>query len=128
MATILVVEDDASTRRALERLMELESHTPVPAENGVAALAALDQRPPHLVLLDLMMPKMGGVEFLLRLRSEARWRKLPVIVISALSQGPLIDEARRLGITANLVKGNWSFDDLLALIESVLGDGQSVLN
>ena len=128
MATILVVEDDASTRRALERLMELESHTPVPAENGVAALAALDQRPPHLVLLDLMMPQMGGVEFLIRLRSDARWRALPVIVISALSQGPLIEEARRLGIEANLVKGNWSFNDLLELIGRILGNGQSALN
>ena len=128
MATILVVEDDASTRRALERLMELESHTPVPAENGVAALAALDQRPPHLVLLDLMMPQMGGVEFLIRLRSDSRWRALPVIVISALSQGPLIEEARRLGIEANLVKGNWSFNDLLELIGRILGNGQSALN
>src|SRR5687767_2503179 len=128
MARILVVEDDASTRRALEKLMELEAHEPIGAEDGLAALRAVQEREPQLVLLDLMMPQMGGVEFLSRIRSEPRLRHIPVIVISALSQGPVLDEARRHGIVANLVKGNWTFDDLLGLIQRVLGGPSPQVN
>lgn len=123
MATILVVEDDTSTRRALEKLMQLERHEPIGAEDGAEALAALGLRDVALVLLDLMMPRMGGVEFLERLRSEARWRDVPVIVISALSAGPTLEAAKRHGIAANLVKGNWTFDDLLGLMQRILGNG-----
>lgn len=122
MAKILVVEDEPGARRAIERLLELEKHTPVPAEDGQAALDALTANDGvSMVVLDLMMPRMDGVEFLKRIRSNGRWSRLPVVVISALSQGPQIEAAKAQGIVANLVKGSWTFDQLLGLIDQAVG-------
>ena len=70
-------------RRAIERLLELEAHTPVAAEDGVAALDALSANDNvSMVVLDLMMPRMDGVEFLKRIRKDGRWARLPVVVIT----------------------------------------------
>ena len=122
MAKILVVEDEPGARRAIEKLLELEKHTPVPAEDGLAALDALTASDGiSMVVLDLMMPRMDGVEFLKRIRKDGRWARLPVVVISALSQGPQIEAAKSQGIMANLVKGSWTFEQLLGLIERAVG-------
>src|SRR5688572_21890820 len=122
MAKILVVEDEPGARRAIEKLLELEKHTPVAAEDGLAALDALTASNGFaMVVLDLMMPRMDGVEFLRRIRRDGRWSRLPVVVISALSQGPQIEAARAQGILANLVKGSWTFDQLLGLIDQAVG-------
>src|SRR5438046_4895172 len=82
---ILVVEDDAKMRRVLELL--LSAHWQVDtAGDARAALKAVGERAPDLVLTDLLLPGMDGFDFLRRLRTEAGSRMLPVIVISGLTE------------------------------------------
>src|SRR5258706_3651914 len=82
---ILVVEDDDKMRRVLELL--LSGHWTVEtAADAAAAIAATRERPPDLVLTDLLLPGMDGYDFLRQLRAEAGTRTLPVIVISGLTE------------------------------------------
>jgi PAS domain S-box-containing protein len=95
---ILVVEDDAKMRRVLELL--LSGHWTVEtAADARSAIAAVRERPPDLVLTDLLLPGMDGYDFLRQLRAEAGTRTLPVIVISGLTEET--DRLRALEAGAN---------------------------
>ncbi|MDO9412066.1 MAG: adenylate/guanylate cyclase domain-containing protein [Pseudolabrys sp.] len=83
---ILVVDDNASNRDVLERRLVREGHRIVTAENGAIALALCEEQDFDLILLDLIMPEIGGYEVLQRLKASERNRHIPVIVISALDE------------------------------------------
>ena len=124
MKNILVVDDTADCREPLARLLEIAGYHPTTAVNGLDALAHLDLDQPDLILLDLMMPEMDGITFLKELRSLDGWKSVvPVIVLTALSNGPLVHEARRLGVHGTLTKACFTPDQLLDTIEDVIPDG-----
>ena len=83
---ILVVDDNASNRDLLSRRLKRQGHTILQAEDGTRALDVVEQEPFDLILLDLMMPGLSGYDVLLRLKGNPRFRDLPVIMISALSE------------------------------------------
>jgi CheY-like chemotaxis protein len=83
---VLVVEDDPDIRQAMADLLEDDGYECMLAEHGLDALEALRQRTPSLLLVDLVMPVMNGVELIDRLRGDARWRKLPIVVMTAEGQ------------------------------------------
>ena len=78
-ATILVVDDEATFMHMVTTLLEAEGHTVVQAGDGDAALTAIDERCPDLIVLDLGLPEMSGLEVLSRVRARAT---VPVIVVS----------------------------------------------
>ena len=102
---ILVVEDDEPTRSLLRRTLQGDGWEVAEAENGQEGLNALDKFKPDLVLLDLMMPKMDGFEFLRQFRSREAYREVPVIVVTAKELTK--EEATRLrqGTSEILTKG-----------------------
>ncbi len=83
---ILIADDDAASRHLLRRHLECEGHEVVEACNGLEALETLKASPCDLVLLDIMMPAMDGFQALAQLKTDARLRELPVIMISALDE------------------------------------------
>jgi two-component system, chemotaxis family, chemotaxis protein CheY len=83
---VLVVEDDPDIRQAMADLLEDDGYECLLAEHGLDALEALQRRTPSLLLVDLVMPVMNGVELIARLRADARWRKLPIVVMTAEGQ------------------------------------------
>ncbi|RTL93142.1 fused response regulator/phosphatase [Ancylobacter aquaticus] len=86
-ASILVVDDVAENRDLLMRRLKRLGFTHIDeAANGLEALAAIDQKPYDLVLLDIMMPELDGFGVLDRLRADGRINDLPVIVVSALNE------------------------------------------
>jgi len=100
---ILVVEDDAKMRRVLELL--LSGHWTVEtAADAPSAIAATRERPPDLVLTDLLLPGMDGYDFLRQLRAEAGTRTLPVIVISGLTEEADRLKALEAGANDYLIK------------------------
>ena len=91
---LLVVEDDADIRDSLREVLEAEGYAVCTASNGQEALELLStQRHPCLILLDLMMPVMGGVEFLTKKSEERALAGIPVVVVSAWVKGaePIAD-------------------------------------
>jgi GAF domain-containing protein/DNA-binding response OmpR family regulator/anti-sigma regulatory factor (Ser/Thr protein kinase) len=87
----LLVDDDEVVRRGVRQALEPIGWQVTEAENGQLAVDALDAARPDVIILDLMMPKMDGFEFLDELRSRPHWRDIPVVVITAKD---LTDEDR----------------------------------
>ena len=88
---ILIVDDEPAGREVLEGLLSTEPYQLTFAGTGSEALAALDNEPPDLVLLDVMMPELDGFEVCRRIRRQDRLRELPIILVTALD-----DRASRL--------------------------------
>jgi adenylate cyclase len=81
---ILVVDDDSLNRRLLIKSLETEGHRTTDVDNGFAALTSIGTEPPDLVLLDVEMPGLDGIEVLERIKSDATMRHIPVIMISGV--------------------------------------------
>lgn len=113
---ILVVEDETELAELLREVLELEGHRVVVAPHGRAALSILDELSPDLILTDLMLPVMDGLEFLQRY-SARPGPKAAVIAMSAM--GPYLDEALKLGAQAILRKP-FELNELTERISSVL--------
>ena len=79
----LVVDDEEPARKMLTQILEKERWNVVQAENGLVALERVAKQRPDLILLDLMMPKMNGYQFVAELHKHAEWRSIPIIVVTA---------------------------------------------
>lgn len=121
MPVILVVDDTALARETVAKLLEFEGFQTVRACNGKEAYATLYSQKPDLVLLDLMMPEMDGITFLGMIRRHPLWEKIPIIVLTGVTDDfRLIDRARELGVNDLVSKATFGFDDLLARIRKVM--------
>jgi CheY-like chemotaxis protein len=114
--TVLVVDDADDARDLTARLFRRAGYRVVTAEGGEAALAAVDAEDPDLVLLDMTMPGMDGLEVLRRLRADPRHHALSVVLFTAIGDLRTVAEARRLGAADYLVKGTAGVADLLACV------------
>jgi len=101
---VLVVDDNDSNRDLLRRRLIHEGHKVVVAASGLEALALLEEERFDLILLDLLMPDMNGVEVLERLKSNKDWRSTPVIMISGLSEMTAVVRCIEAGAEDYLLK------------------------
>jgi len=83
---LLVVDDNDNNREIVSRLLEREGYEVSTAENGALALEQIKTQPPDLVLLDVMMPVMDGIEACKRMKDDADSRLIPVVIMTALGQ------------------------------------------
>jgi CheY-like chemotaxis protein len=115
MCRILVVEDTQIVREPLSRLLRSEGFSVITAADGAEALAALNDvaQPVDLILLDVLMPRMDGVAFLSAMRSDARFRELPVIGLTGVSDSGRLARLRELGVKEIVHKVRFTFDGLL---------------
>ncbi|HEY3416567.1 MAG TPA: response regulator transcription factor [Armatimonadota bacterium] len=120
-ATILVVDDEAQIRRALKSLLTARGYAVELAENGEEALTAAAARPPELVILDLSMPGMGGLEVCKELRA---WYAGPILVLSVHGDDRDKVAALDLGADDYLTKP-FSTAELLARIRALLRRAQA---
>ena len=114
---ILVVEDDESITLGLRMNLEAEGYAVAVATDGDAALVSLRERPPSLIILDVMLPRMNGFEVLRTLRREGF--TLPVIMLSA--RGAEMDKVMGLDLGAeDYITKPFSLAELLARVKAVL--------
>ncbi|MCA0329940.1 MAG: response regulator [Actinobacteria bacterium] len=83
MPRILIVDDELTVRMLLRDVLEIEGYEVVEAEDGPEALALMGQQRPDLVLLDIMMPGMSGIDVLAQVRSDVALHDLPVVLLTA---------------------------------------------
>jgi len=103
--TILVVDDDEAFLRSLRLLLEVDGFTVTTAENGVRGLQAFRNRNPDIVLVDIMMPKLGGIETIRQMRRERPGAKVIAMSGGARPGGlDLATAAREVGAVAALEK------------------------
>lgn len=117
---ILVAEDDTFLAQAYEGKLTRLGYEVKIVPDGEATLAAMESFNPHLLVLDIMMPKVNGFEVLAKLRQDPRWTNLPVIVATNLGQPEDEAKARELRADYYVVKTDISLSDLMAKIASFL--------
>ena len=99
---ILVVDDDRDIRETLQEILEYEGYGVATANNGADALTKARHEHPRLILLDLFMPVMDGVEFRRHQLADPELAPIPVVVVSAASG--LADRVRPMSVAAHLEK------------------------
>ena len=120
MPKLLIVDDHDDGRESLAVLFRKLGHTVSCVPNGREALASVLAELPDVVLLDLVMPEMDGPSFLEVIRSYLRIQSLPVVVVTALGDSPMIDRARALKVNSVLVKGKATADDIRKAVEEAI--------
>lgn len=83
LSTILIVDDERSLRFLVRVILENEGYDVVEAHHGAVALERVQESRPDLIMIDLMMPVMGGRELIERLRSDPQVATIPIVVLSA---------------------------------------------
>jgi PAS domain S-box-containing protein len=117
---VLIVEDDVPTSELIGRALRQIDCRVTQAENGRVGLERLNEALPDAILLDLMMPEMDGFEFIARVRAESRWRRIPIIVVTAKTL-TADDRARLNGQVQHLVhKGEYSGKAVLAALDELV--------
>jgi len=116
---ILVVDDEEDLRRLLTESLRLEGFQLAAASNGREALALVEQQPPDLIILDLVMPEMNGIETLKRMRERGVTAK--VVVLTAYGTAQQVREAVALGVKEFIGKP-FDLDRLIRIVaEEVQG-------
>ncbi len=115
----LVVDDSVSVRRTMERLMQDTGYEVLSARDGLDALGVLQRRVPDIVLVDLEMPRMNGLELTSVLRSRAETQTTPVVMITSRFTEKHHQLAQRAGVSAFLTKP-YSEEKLLQIMEGLL--------
>lgn len=115
-ARILVVDDEPQIRRSLQVNLERSGYAVETVETGEAALRSFHNRHPDVIILDLIMPGMGGVDVVRRIRESST---VPIIVLSALGEESRKVEALELGADDYMTKP-FGMEELLARIRSLL--------
>ena len=101
---VLVVDDSPDMRNLLTQFLRYHGHAVRSAEDGLDALEVLQKSTPDVILLDLNMPRLDGLDFLKALRGERRWDGVRVIVVTGYDAGITDDEAKSFAVDAVLAK------------------------
>jgi len=115
--SVLVVDDDSDNRESLAELLEVHGYAATTACDGDEALRKAVEQPPTAIILDLMMPKVGGFETVQRLKSDQRTREVPVVCLTGLTN--MRELAIQVGFAAYLVKPVPG-DRLLQVLDALL--------
>jgi two-component system chemotaxis response regulator CheY len=101
---VLIVDDSQTIRHEIAEALKLAGFAAVEARDGVAGLEATEQQQFAMIILDVNMPRMGGLELLDRLKADPKTAAIPVVMLTTEAQRSLIERARKAGAKGWLVK------------------------
>ncbi len=116
---ILIAEDDDEQRTALKLILKLSKYAVTEARDGREAIDSVCQERPDLVLMDLSLPVLDGLEVTRELRGRAEFQTLPIIFVTGYDQQETIDSIKACGGT-DFISKPIEFDDLKKMIENCL--------
>jgi len=119
LKTVMTVDDSASMRQMIGVVLRGSGYEVVEAVDGLDALAKLNGRELHLVLSDINMPNMDGLELTRRLRALPDWRFVPIVLLTTESHPEKKQEGKAAGATAWIVKP-FNPEQLLAVVKKVV--------
>jgi len=118
--TILVVDDEVYLREFYQELLSRQGYKVITASNGQEALTMVNQNPPNLILLDIMMPVMDGLEVLRNLWENNMTKKIPVIVLTNAGDINNMDKAKFYSTYQFFVKSNVAPEDIVNAVNEAL--------
>ena len=125
MKKILVVDDDAFTAHVFRARLQREGYDVTLASTGEDAVAAIQRQPPHLVLLDLLLPGMSGMDVLGWIRQRPETRTLPVVVFTNCYRPDVEESALQAGATNLQHKGTCPPHQMLEIVRGALSAAEA---
>ena len=120
--TILYVEDNEFNRKIVRDLLKRTGYALIEAQDGEAGVAAARDKRPDLILMDIQLPKISGIEATRRLRADPATAATPIIALTSFALSGDEQKAKEAGATAYLAKP-YSPKELLGLIRTILPEG-----
>lgn len=124
MKKILIIDDDDVFTKTLTDFLPKEKYEVVRAKDGIDGLAMVEPEKPDLIILDLLMPKMGGMDFLEELRGKKLEKQIPILISSQLSKIEDISKAivagMDIGVKGYVIKSSENLDMIVGEIEKTL--------
>lgn len=117
---ILLAEDDVFILDIYQEKLKNEGYEVVTAENGLKVLERLEEGLPDLIMMDITMPRMNGLEVLHKIRESEVWKNIPVIMITNLSEKEKIQEAQQELVADYLVKAHFTPGEVLEKVRALL--------
>jgi two-component system, chemotaxis family, chemotaxis protein CheY len=104
LKTVLVVDDSETVRHEIARALEKAGFAVIEARDGVEALAVADRSTLNMVILDVNMPRLNGLDMLEKLMANPKHRNLPVLMLTTEAQPSMIARAKKAGAKAWVIK------------------------
>ena len=120
MTKILIIEDDKFLRELITQKVGQEGYEVLGAVDGEEGLKMAGEEQPSLILLDLILPTMGGFDVLRKLKEQEETKNISVIILSNLGQKEDIDKGMQLGATDYMVKAHFTPGEIIEKIKSVM--------
>jgi twitching motility two-component system response regulator PilH len=117
---ILLIEDDPFLSELVTMRFKKDGIALDHVENAEAGLEKIKEQTPRLILLDIVLPGMGGFEFLKKIKADAETAPIPVIIISNLGQKVEIEQGMELGASDYIIKATHDISDIIHKINTVL--------
>ena len=125
MTKVVVADDDRMFRKAAETTLRRQGYSVATASDGEEALQLIRSDQPHIIVLDLIMPKLQGFDVLQLLKQDSLTSDIPVIVLSSLTQEQDKQEALDLGAVAYFNKSTFSLSELVNQVERTIAKGRN---
>lgn len=119
---ILIIEDDLFIRELYERQLSMEGFEVRTAEDGEVGLNSLSEGAPDLLLLDIMLPKVSGLDVLRTMKGQDQLKDVPVILLTNLGQDSVIKEGFNLGADGYLIKSAYTPDQIIEEVKKFLAN------
>lgn len=120
MAKILIIEDDELNRRMYQQIFRLNGHDVEVAANGEEGLEKMQAAKPTLVVLDIMMPKLNGLDMLKQAKTIPDIAKIPVIVLTNLVGATDVEHSLRAGAVKYVNKSDYKPKEVADMVEDLL--------
>lgn len=120
MKKILLIEDDNDQILLYQTKFELEGYAFLAAENGAKGLEAAEKENPDIILIDLLMAGMGGIEVLEKLKQNPKTKNIPAVIVTNLDKYDLAQKAMSLGALDFIVKSRVPLREMMSRIGSFL--------
>lgn len=117
---ILIIEDDPLMNKMYSEKLSRDGFEVAAASHGREGLEKLKAEPPDLVILDIMMPGISGLQVIDEMKRDPRLEKIPIIVLSNLSGNPDIEKAKKRGIQEYLIKSDLDPEDVSRTVKKYL--------
>lgn len=126
MSKILVIDDNEDYRAGFIQVLEFEAYTILEAENGLIGLQMIREHSPNLILCDVDMPVMNGIEVLTAVKADPIYAKIPFLIITGHHDERTLKKSRDLGVEAYLTKP-LAIPDFLFTVDQFLKEKDSTM-
>ena len=120
MAKILIIEDDPLMLRMYQKIFKFEGYDVFIATNGEEGITAAKNNKPTLILLDIMMPKMNGLEVLDKLKENPDTKKIPTVMLTNLAGSHDAEKALTAGAVKYIVKSEYDPKQVTNMVKEIL--------